>query len=88
MKTCYSCSDKPIRNGIYKSDLEKFIFQQLPKDNTHYHKIGAPSKIISGLKPNTCIFYFASKIIFILFQFVAIFKKSLRVYSHDCISFI
>lgn len=60
MKTCYSCRDAPIKNGVYRSDLEKFIFNQLPKDNKHYHKIGAQSKIIENLKPNTCIFYFAS----------------------------
>ena len=61
MKACYSCSTKPIKNGVYKSNLEKFIGQQLPKDNTHTHKIGAHSRIIKNLKPNTCIFYFASK---------------------------
>ena len=60
MKTCYSCSSKPTKNGVYKSELEKFIFNQLPKDNTHYHKIGAPSKIINGLRPNTCVFYFGT----------------------------
>ena len=61
MKACYSCSTNPIKNGVYKSDLEKFIAQQLPKDNTHIHKIGASSRMINNLKPNTCIFYFASK---------------------------
>ena len=60
MKTCYSCSNKPIKNGIYKSDLEKFIHERMPEDNKHYHKIGATPRKISGLKPNTCIFYFAS----------------------------
>ena len=38
MKTCYSCSSKPTRNGVYKSELQEFIFSQLPKDNKHYHK--------------------------------------------------
>lgn len=60
MKTCYSCSSKPTKNGVYKSELENFIFSQLPKDNTHYHKIGASSRLIEGLKPNTCIFYFGT----------------------------
>jgi rhodanese-related sulfurtransferase len=61
MKACYSCSSKPIKNGVYKSNLEEFIAKQLPKDNTHTHKIGSHSRIIKNLKPNTCIFYFASK---------------------------
>ena len=60
MKACYSCSSKPTKNGVYKSELEHFIFSQIPKDNTHYHKIGAPSRMIENLRPNTCIFYFAS----------------------------
>lgn len=60
MKTCYSCSSKPTKNGVYKSELENFIYSQLPKDNTHYHKIGASSRLIEGLKPNTCIFYFGT----------------------------
>ena len=62
MKACYSCSSKPIKNGVYKSHLQEFISKQLPKDNTHTHKVGATSRIIKNLKPNTCIFYFASKI--------------------------
>ena len=61
MKACYSCSDRPIRNGIYKSVMEKFIKDQLPKTNKHYHKKGSPSKLMSGLKPDTCIFYFGAK---------------------------
>ena len=61
MKTCYSCSSKPTRNGVYKSELQEFIFSQLPKDNKHYHKVGALPRIIENLKPNTCIFYFATK---------------------------
>lgn len=60
MKTCYSCSSKPTKNGVYKSYLENFIFNQVPKDNTHYHKIGATSRMIEELKPNTCIFYFGT----------------------------
>lgn len=60
MKSCYSCNSKPVKNGIYKSHLEKFIFEQLPKDNTHFHKKDTTSKIITNLKPNTCIFYFGS----------------------------
>ena len=55
MKACYSCSSKPIKNGVYKSHLQEFISKQLPKDNTHTHKVGATSKIIKKLKPNTCI---------------------------------
>jgi rhodanese-related sulfurtransferase len=61
MEACYSCSKKPIKDGIYKAHIEKFIFSKLPKDNKHFHKTGSPSKIISGLKPDTCIFYFATK---------------------------
>lgn len=61
MKACYTCKDKPIKNGIYKSHIEDFIFSKIPKNNKHYHKIGAPSKVISGLKPNTCLFYFGAQ---------------------------
>ena len=61
MKSCYSCNEKPVKNGIYKSQIEDFIKEQLPKTNTHYHKKGAPSKKIHGLKPNTCVFYFGTK---------------------------
>ena len=61
MKACYSCDKKPIKDGIYKAHIEKFIFSELPKDNKHFHKVGSPSKIISGLKPDTCIFYFGTK---------------------------
>ena len=60
MKTCYSCSSKPTKNGVYKSELQNFIFNQLPKDNTHYHKFGTTSRMIENLKPNMCIFYFAT----------------------------
>ena len=61
MKACYSCGEKAIKNGVYKAHIEDFIKEQLPKDNKHYHKKGAPSKLIHGLKPNTCVFYFATK---------------------------
>ena len=61
MKACYSCEKKPIKDGIYKAHIEKFIFSKIPKDNKHFHKVGSPSKIISGLKPDTCIFYFGTK---------------------------
>ena len=60
MKACYSCSEKPIKNGVYKAHTEKNLLQYFPKDNTHFHKKGAPSRLIHGLKPNTCIFYFAT----------------------------
>ena len=60
MKVCYSCSDKPIKNGVYKAHTEQVLMQYFPKDNTHYHKKGATSRIIKDLKPNTCIFYFAT----------------------------
>lgn len=60
MKNCYSCNNNPTKNGIYKSNIENFIFEQLPNDNKHYHKIGSKSRIIENLKPNTCIFYFAT----------------------------
>ena len=61
MKACYSSGEKAIKNGVYKSHIEDFIKEQLPKTNKHFHKKGAPSKLIHGLKPNTCIFYFATK---------------------------
>ena len=60
MKACYSCDKKPIKDSIYKAHTEKIIFNKLPKDNKHYHKVGAPSKVISGLKPDTCFFYFGT----------------------------
>ena len=60
MKKCYSCNNKPTKNGVYKSNIEKFIFEQLPNNNSHYHKKGTSSRIIEKLKPNTCIFYFAT----------------------------
>ena len=60
MKVCYSCSDKPIKNGVYKAHTEQILIQYFPKDNTHYHHKGATSRIIHDLKPNTCIFYFAT----------------------------
>ena len=32
MKVCYSCSDKPIKNGVYKAHTEKVLTQYFPKD--------------------------------------------------------
>jgi len=61
MKACYSCDKKPIKDEIYKAHMEKLIFSKIPKDNKHFHKVGSPSKVISGLKPDTCIFYFGTK---------------------------
>ena len=40
MKKCYSCNNKPTKNGVYKSNIQKFIVEQLPNNNSHYHKKG------------------------------------------------
>tara|TARA_A100001015_G_C15028634_1_gene731894 strand:+ start:508 stop:1242 length:735 start_codon:yes stop_codon:yes gene_type:complete len=61
MQACYSCSKKPIKNGVYRAHSEEILMPYFPDDNTHFHKIGAPSKMINDLKPNTCVFYFATK---------------------------
>ena len=54
--------DHVIHQLLYNYYLiEDFIFSKIPNNNKHYHKIGAPSKEISGLKPNTCLFYFGTQ---------------------------
>lgn len=61
MKTCYSCGEKAIKDGIFKSNIEEFILQRLPKTNKLYHKKDVPPQHLIGLKPNTIVFYFGSK---------------------------
>ena len=61
MKACYSCKEKPVKNGIYKAHIETFIQERLPKTDKNYHKKGSPLKEIHGLKPNRTIFYFGAQ---------------------------
>ena len=61
MKACFSCKEKPIKNGIYKAHIQNFIEERVPKTDKYYHKKGSPSKEIHGLKPNSTIFYFGAQ---------------------------
>jgi rhodanese-related sulfurtransferase len=61
IKPCITCHSKPIKNGIYKSELQHFAEKELPKDNKCYHRKESSKNQISGLKPNKTIFYFATQ---------------------------
>jgi hypothetical protein len=52
--------NKPFKNGLYVSDLEKMAQKHLPKTNKYYHNKNTDKIHITGLKPNRCIFYFAT----------------------------
>jgi hypothetical protein len=52
--------NKIVKNGIYHSHLEKFVVKHLPKTHKHYHNKNTDKIHITGLKPNRCIFYFAT----------------------------
>ena len=59
--TCLSCSSKPLKNGVYKVAMHDFIRKKLPK-NIKLFEDRKKSKItVEGLRPNTIIFYFATK---------------------------
>ena len=60
MKDCLTCNDKPIKNSVYKKHLDTFIEKNLPKDNKHYHDKTASKIVLNNIKPNKCIFYFAT----------------------------
>ena len=61
MKPCITCKNKPIKNGIYKAELQNFELKRLPKNNKEYHSIENTEEIrINGLLPNSIIFYFAT----------------------------
>jgi hypothetical protein len=36
MKFCLTCNNKPIKNSVYKENLNNFIEKQLPVNNKHY----------------------------------------------------
>ena len=38
MKACFSCKEKPIKNGIYKAHIQNFIEERVPKTDKYYHK--------------------------------------------------
>ena len=60
-KPCISCHNKPMRNGYYKAELlDKFI-KFLPKTNAPYCHSSNQKIHMEKLKPNTSIFYFATK---------------------------
>ena len=60
MKPCMTCHNKPIKNEIFKAELQHFADKNLPKDNKPYHNKDANKVHIIGLKPNKTIFYFAT----------------------------
>jgi len=60
MKACMTCHKKPIKNGLYKAELQHFADEQLPVNNKKYYNKNANKIKISGLKPNKTIFYFAT----------------------------
>lgn len=60
MKPCLTCNKKPIKNGIYKANVQHFVLDQLPKNNKCYHNKTNQKITLSGLKPNKTIFYFAA----------------------------
>lgn len=60
MKACMTCKNKPIKNGIYRAKLAHFSERNLPKNNKCFHHKNGNKIIISKLKPNKKIFYFAT----------------------------
>lgn len=60
MKPCITCHNKPMKNGIFKAELQHFADKNLPKDNKCYHDKSGNKIHITGLKPNKTIFYFAT----------------------------
>jgi len=61
LKPCITCHSKPIKNGIYKAEIQHFAEKQLPKDNKCYHRKESVKIVLSGLKPDKTIFYFAAE---------------------------
>jgi rhodanese-related sulfurtransferase len=61
MKPCITCHNQPTKNGYFKAELQGFVKQKLPKDNKCYFEKDGPKINIENLKPNTTIFYFATK---------------------------
>jgi len=60
MKPCLTCNTKPIKNGIYKANIQNFVLEKLPQNNKSFHnKINQKFKL-SGLEPNKTIFYFGT----------------------------
>ena len=60
MKFCLTCNNKPIKNSVYKENLNNFIEKQLPVNNKHYCDKTGNKIILDNIKPNKCIFYFAT----------------------------
>ncbi len=61
MRPCATCSNKPIRSGIFRGILQDFVKRNLPKTTKPYAKKRGTHKVeVMGLKPNATIFYFGT----------------------------
>jgi rhodanese-related sulfurtransferase len=62
LKTCATCSTKPLKKGIYKAVLQSFVRKNLPKSTKAKHTTEGTYRIeMEGLKPNRTIFYFGAQ---------------------------
>jgi len=60
MSSYLASYEKPYKNGIYQNDLSNIALKGLPKTKKLYKKSGNPI-LLSNLKKNSTIFYFASE---------------------------
>ncbi len=61
MKPCATCSTKPLKKGIFKAILKDFVKKNLPKSTKSYCNKKGYKIEMTGLKPNSTIFYFGSQ---------------------------
>ena len=60
-KPCITCNSKPIKNGYYKSELLHNFIKFIPQTSKLQHNDTNQKIKMEELKPNTIIFYFATK---------------------------
>lgn len=61
MRPCATCSNAPVKTGIFRGILQDFVKRNLPKTPKPYAKKRGTHKVeVQGLKPNSTIFYFGT----------------------------
>lgn len=60
-KPCITCQIKPMRNGYYKGELLQNFIKFVPQTNKLFHSDINQKITMENLKPNSRIFYFATK---------------------------